>query len=67
MYYSDDPIADFERYDADREEELTKYPVCCMCGERIQDDYLYDIDGDLVCESCLVHEYRKSTDNYITD
>jgi formylmethanofuran dehydrogenase subunit E len=64
MYYSDNPIADFDRYEADRERALSKLPHCCNCGEAIQDEYLYDIDGNLFCEDCLKSNYRKPTENY---
>ena len=37
MYYTDNPVRDFERYDADREDELASLPVCDICDEPIQD------------------------------
>ena len=67
MYYSDDPIADFNRYEADQEEQLDKLPKCDICGEPIQDDYLYDIYGDIFCEECLKDKFRKNTEDYIDD
>ena len=67
MYYSDDPIADFNRYEADQEEQLDKLPKCDICGEPIQDDYLYDIYGDIFCEECLNDKFRKNTEDYIND
>lgn len=65
--YSDDPIADAYAYDYEQGVAEEKYPTCDICGEHILDDYLYDIDGDLVCEECLKEHYRKSTDDYIED
>ena len=67
MYYTDDPVADWDRYCADQERELEKLPKCEICGEPITDEYLYDIDGDLVCEECLKDNYRRSTDYYIKE
>ena len=67
MYYSDDPIADFNRYEADQEEQLDKLPKCDICGEPIQDDYMYDIYGDIFCEECLKDKFRKSVEDYTDD
>ena len=64
MYYTDDPIADYERYDADRERALGKLPRCCDCGEYIQDEEYYDIDDNLFCEKCLNNNFKKLTENY---
>lgn len=65
MYLSDNPIADFDRYDAACQREEERLPVCEICGEPIQDDYLYDLEGTIICEECLKSEYRKPVDNYV--
>lgn len=65
--YTDDPIADAYAYDYEQAKALEKYPTCYCCGEHIVDNYLYDIDGDLVCEECLKEHYRKSTYDYIDE
>ena len=63
--YTDDPIRDFERYDQKQEEALDKLPRCSICDRQIQDDYLYVINDELICEKCLERDYRKETDDYI--
>jgi hypothetical protein len=60
MYFTDNPIADFLRYDSEQTEELEKYPECCICGDHITDDCYYDIDGEIYCERCMNHEFRIS-------
>lgn len=65
MCYTDNPIADYARYDYERQKEIDSLPVCEICGEPIQDDYLFDLEGALVCEECLKSEYRKPVENYI--
>lgn len=65
MYYTDNPVADAERYEADRENELQKYPVCCNCGEHIQDEYCYLINDEFLCEECLKNDFRRNTDDFI--
>lgn len=71
MFRTDDPIADFNRHDAERERRLIRFPVCACCDERIQDDDLYDFDGELVCPECLpdwlTDNYKKRTVNYIVE
>ena len=56
-----------ERYEAEQERQLDKYPKCDCCGEPILDDYFYNIDGTYYCEQCLNDEFRKNTDDYMED
>lgn len=65
-YFSNDPISDFHRYEAERQREIEKLPVCCDCGDHIQDD-LYDIDGDLYCEDCMRINFKKPLEDYIKE
>ena len=65
MHYTDDPIADFGAWDEEQERKLEQLPICDYCGERIQDDYYFDIDGDFYHEKCLCEQFRKSTEDYI--
>ncbi len=59
----------WERHDAEQERWLNKRPVCCECGEHIQEEHLFDIDGDLVCEDCLKsyaeRNFKQSTEKYM--
>ena len=64
MIFTDDPIADFGRYDAEQQEKLDRLPVCDYCEEPIQDDYYYEIDNECICEECLNDNFRKSNDDY---
>lgn len=65
MYYTDNPVADYERYSADQERELDRLPRCSECGEAIQDEYCYLINDEAICESCMVQNYRKPVDDLI--
>ena len=64
-YRTDDPVADFDRYDAEQEAELQKMPKCSHCGEHIQDGYLFDIEDELFCEECAFELFRKDAGDYI--
>lgn len=54
MIITDDPHADFDRWDDERQAELDKLPVCCVCDEpiQLQDDAVY-MDGKWYCDECL--------------
>ena len=53
----------FEAHEAEQERWLDMLPRCCECDEPIQDDYLYEINGEYICERCLKDNYRKSVDS----
>lgn len=65
-YFSDNPAADFDRYDRDQERLLERLPVCegDKCGERIQDDLYFDVDGEILCEKCMIRKYGRRTEDY---
>lgn len=64
MFVTDDPHKDFDRWDAEQTAALEKMPVCSYCGEHIQDDYLYEINDEVICESCLEQNFRKNVEDY---
>lgn len=43
---------------------LQNRPVCSHCGERIQDEKLWDINGELYCPDCAEKEFCKWTEDY---
>jgi formylmethanofuran dehydrogenase subunit E len=53
MSYTDDPVLDFERWDAEREARLEQYPTCGDCEEHIQDETAFYINGEWICEDCM--------------
>ena len=66
MFYSDDPVKDYERYDARQQRRLARRPRCCECHDYIQDDVCYEKDnGDLICPRCLEANHERNTDDYI--
>ena len=62
MFYTDNPIADFGRYDREQAEQLEQLPVCDHCGEPIQDEHYYHIYGENICTGCMESQFRKETD-----
>ena len=65
MFYSDDPVADFERHDREQAKRLDELPFCEICGNPIQDEHLYLINDEFVCPDCLDRDFKKRTDDYI--
>jgi formylmethanofuran dehydrogenase subunit E len=55
----------FEQYEAEQEREASVYPVCTCCGETIFDDFLYTIDGEILCTDCLNDQYRHYTEDFM--
>lgn len=56
--WTDNPVADFLRHDAEQTEALEKLPVCVDCGEPLQDDF-YEICDMQICEDCI-RNYKKT-------
>ena len=65
MFYTDGPLADFARHDAEQQAQLEKLPVCCECDEPIQDEHCYEINGEYICEECLNDNHRKVVDDIV--
>lgn len=53
MFYSDNPIADFDRWDAEQNKQLENLPVCADCDNPIQDETAYYINGEWICRDCM--------------
>ena len=65
MIFTDDPVSDFHRHDAEQEKKIEKLPVCDYCDEHIQDEYAYYINGEWICEFCLDRHFRKDMIDYV--
>lgn len=65
MFYTDDPLSDFERWDMEQSRQLARCPVCSRCGEPIQEEDLWDFDGDLYHTDCAEIEFKRNTEDYI--
>lgn len=63
--FTDDPIADFNRHDMEQARMEESLPVCEKCKKRIHDDIFFDVDGEILCEQCMILRYGKRTEDYI--
>ena len=64
MMFTDDPLRDFENWDAEQEEALSKLPICEICEEHIQQETAICIDGKWYCDHCLNEYCRKDVEDY---
>lgn len=61
--YIPDNYDRFKEHDAEQQAWLKKRPICGECGEHIQEEYCYEINGEYICEHCMEENFRKSTDD----
>lgn len=52
-YITDDPAADYSRYEAEQEREMERLPICHDCGEPITGEILYQINDEYICPECM--------------
>lgn len=60
-----DPLADLNRLDQEEADYLEKLPLCEKCGRRIDEDNYFEVDGEILCESCMNERYRKRTEDWV--
>lgn len=65
MFFTDDPVKDYDRYQEEQGKQLQKLPKCSCCKTHIQDEHLYEINDEVVCEECLNQNFRKNVEDYI--
>lgn len=63
--YIPDNYDKWEQHEAEKQAEFARLPLCSCCCEPIQDDFCYQIDGEIFCEECLNEQFRKETDSLI--
>lgn len=65
MSISDDPVADFNRKDAEETAWLERRPICHWCYHHIQDERLWDINDEFLHEECARKKYERDTEDFI--
>ena len=65
MYFTDDPVADYNRYSEEQDKQLQKLPRCSECDNPIQTEECYEINDELICPECLQDNHRKWVEDYI--
>ena len=67
MFFSNDPIVDAMRHDAEIEREQEKLPVCDACGKVIDDDTFWLISGETLCDDCAHDMYTIHMDDWMDE
>ena len=60
-----DNYSRWQQHDDECEEWLASRPLCDWCGKRIQDDFLFNIDGTLFHAECAELEFKKPTEDFL--
>ena len=57
----------WEAHDIEMERKRAMLPVCDnrKCRRQIDDEYFYEIEGDYLCEKCMILRYRRSVEDFI--
>ena len=59
-----DNYSQWEAHDRSQEQALEESLHCEYCGKPIQDDYCYEINGEILCEVCLNDNFKRSVELY---
>ena len=52
----------WKNHDDEEQDWLERLPKCDICGEPIQDDYLWKIEHITYCRGCLDDKFRYSVE-----
>lgn len=63
--YAPDNYSQWEEHEGQAEARLARRPVCYECGEHIQDDECWEMNGELICTDCLETNHKKHTEDYM--
>lgn len=59
---------DLARHEREEQQYLESLPVCDICGEPIQSDWTWVINGENYCEDCMeefMHDCRVETERLV--
>lgn len=63
--YCPDNYDFFCEHEARQEEMLSRMPVCDACGDEIQDEHLFEVNGEKFCLECAKVNFMKYTEDYM--
>lgn len=67
MTFTDNPIADFERHDREKEKALSMLPVCECCGNPIQQKKAVYYNDQWCCKECEEIFWLNIRDDFLED
>lgn len=66
MFFTDDPVRDYDRYQEEQDKQLQKLPRCSECDNPIQTEECYEFNDELICPECLKDNHRKPVEDYVS-
>lgn len=63
--FTDDPIADYDRYLEEQEEQLNNLPLCECCGQPIQQEEAVYYNDQWCCEDCEDEFWRTIREDFL--
>lgn len=60
-----DNYSQWKNHERQQEAWLARRPVCYECGEHIQNEDCWELNGELICTDCLETNHKKHTEDYI--
>lgn len=62
-----DNYSQWEAHERQQERLRERLPACeeAKCGKQINEDHLFVIDGEILCEACMIRRYRRNTEDFI--
>lgn len=55
----------WEQHQAEQDRAEEKLPECSECGEKVHNDYFYEINDEVICSDCLDSNHRKWVEDYV--
>ena len=55
----------YERHEREQAKKLNELPVCSNCGEPIQDETAYYINGEWICNDCMENCFAVRVEEFI--
>ena len=63
--WTDNPILDFQRNDAEQQEQLDKLPICECCGEPIQQEKAIYYNDQWCCIDCEEEFWQNIREDFL--
>lgn len=62
-----DNYSQWEANELWKEKLRERLPVCedHECGKQIDDDHYFMVDGEILCEACMICRYRRNTEDFV--
>ena len=55
----------WERHERECEARLARCPECEKCGKKIQSDFYFYIENEILCEGCMEDKYMRRTEDFM--